>query len=277
MKHTTRLERLEHTVRAMERDDRMKRAVDVLARSPARLFDVLMMDRDDWQVELLETLSGVRGDSPRRTVLCCGRQTGKSTTLSLFAAWSMVCRGWKIAVTAPSYRQGLELSQKTRRIIQRLGLVTMTRESLTDLELANGGRLLVLSSDGSTGRGFTLDALLVDEAAYLGENSDLIESLSPALSLADGLLILASSPGPPVGMLHAAWSSDDWHKIRVRCDQCSRIDPEFLERQRELLGESAYRREYEAEFVDMGGVLIGHEAVERCLVPADGCEWIDFD
>jgi hypothetical protein len=95
--------------------------------------------------------------------------------------------------------------------------------------------------------------------------------------LADGLLILASSPGPPVGMLHSAWMSDDWHKVKVRCDQCSRIDPEFLERQRELLGESAYRREYEAEFVDMGGVLIGHEAVERCLVPADGLEWIDFD
>jgi phage terminase large subunit-like protein len=277
MKIATRLERIERTIESRERDSRMRRSLSVLQSSPTRLFDLLGMDRDPWQIELLNTLSGVHGDTPRRTVLCCGRQTGKSTTLSLFAAWSMVCRGWKIAITAPSYRQGLELSQKTRRIIQRLGLVSITRESITDLELANGGRLLVLSSDGSTGRGFTLDALLVDEAAYLGNNSDLIESLSPALSLADGLLILASSPGPPVGMLHSAWTSDDWHKVQVRCDQCSRIDPEFLERQRELLGDAAFRREYLAEFVDLGGVLIGHDAVERCRVASYDHEWIDFD
>lgn len=274
MKATTKLEQIERRIAIRDRDERMKRSVELLNQTPERLFDILGMDRDDWQVDLINTLFGK--DSPKRTVLCCGRQTGKSTTLSMFAALALVCRGWKIAISAPSFRQGLELAQKTRRIIQRLGLVTITREAVTDMELANGGRMVVLSSDGSTGRGFTLDALMVDESAFLSDSSDLIESLSPALSLSDGMLILASSPGPPFGLLHSAWTSDQWFKTRVRSDQCSRIDANFLEQQRELLGESAYRREYLAEFIDMGGVLIGHEAVEGCRVSSVGVEWIDI-
>ena len=256
-----------------ENDRRMRESLAILQANPRRMLPLLGMDNDKWQSDLLAKLAGTEGPSVKRAVLACGRQTGKSTLLSVYGAW-LAMSGRTVAVSAPSFRQSLELSSKIRRIISRFGLVSFLKDAIVDIRLANGGRVIALPPSG-TGRGFTLHALLIDEAAFLSENSDLVESLSPALAISDGQLILASSPGPPMGLLYKAWNSDSWDKTRIRCDECSRIDPEFLERQRELLGPDGYRREYLAEFVDMSGSLLSARDVDACASPL-ATMWLDF-
>lgn len=273
-KISARLDAITKIATNLERDWRMKRSLEVLKDNPTRFFPLLGMDSDDWQLRLINQLAGIDRQPIKRAVLACGRQVGKSTLLSIYAAYLVMCKAQTVAVAAPSFRQSLELAQKIRRIIQRFNLVSIARDAIIDLRLSNGGRLVALPPSG-TGRGFTLDALLVDEAAFLTERSDLLEALAPALALSDGQLILASSPGPPSGLLYDAWKSEDWIRVKVRCDECKRISPEFLEQQRILLTPDAYRREFEAEFCDMGGTLIPASSWEAC-VSDKVSEWLEI-
>ena len=270
----TRLDAISDVLSHRHRDEKMRHALDVLRDNPRQMFPLLGMDCDAWQLNLMKKLAGEECEPIKRAVIACGRQVGKTALLSVYGAYATMCEGKTVAVSAPSFRQSLELSQKIRRIIQRFNLVSIMKDAVIDLRLSNGGRLVALPPSG-TGRGFTLDALLVDEAAFLGERSDLIEALTPALALSDGQLILASSPGPPMGLLFQAWGSENWHKTKVRCDECKRISPEFLAQQRELLGEDAYKREFEAEFVDMGGSLITAESIDGCA-SSYATEWLSI-
>lgn len=273
-KLTSRLDRISTQLAGRLRDEKMRKSLEVLRAKPRRMFPLLGMDSDSWQLDLMGLLAGDQSEPIKRAVIACGRQVGKTALLSVYGAYATMCQGKTVAVSAPSFRQSLELAQKTRRIIQRFNLVSITKDSVIDLRLSNGGRLVALPPSG-TGRGFTLDALLVDEAAFLTERSDLIEALTPALALADGQLVLASSPGPPSGLLFSAWESENWFKVKVRCDQCRRISPEFLEQQRILLGDDAYRREFEAEFVATGNQLITREAFAACASSL-ATEWLEI-
>ena len=277
MINAKRLDVIERTVQARDLSARRDRTVRILAERPDRMFEGLKLDRDVWQVDLIRRLGGLDGPAPKKVVAACARQVGKSTTLAVFAAWVMMTRGEVVALSAPAFRQSLELAKRIRGYLKRFNVVTVTRDSATDIMLANGGRLIVLPSQGATARGFTVNWLLVDEAGYLSEETDLFEALSPALALADGSIVLSSSPGPCSGTMFSAWNSPHWHKVRVRAAECHRISPEFLESQRELLTPEAYNREYEALFVESGGKLISAESLAACIDSDPNPDWIRFD
>ena len=272
-----RVDILERVVQSRELGARRDRTLRTVTEQPELMFKALKLDRDDWQVSLIRRLAGLDGVPPKKVVAACARQVGKSTTLAVFAAWVMMCRGEVVALSAPSFRQSLELGKRIRNYLKRFNLVTVTRDSATDIMLSNGGRLIVLPSQGATARGFTVNWLLVDEAGYLSEDTDLFEALSPALALADGSIVLSSSPGPCSGTMFSAWNSPHWYKVRVRAVECHRISPEFLESQRELLTPEAYNREYEALFIESGGKLISAESLAACIDTDPDPDWIRFD
>lgn len=273
-KFKRRLDAVDGVLEDRKRLASLERQRNYLLKNPRALVSLLGMHPDEWQTDLMGRLAGDAEPPIKRAVIACGRQVGKSAILSVYGAYAAMCQAKTVAVSAPSFRQSLELAQKIRRIIQRVNTVAVVKDAVIDLRLANGGRVVALPPSG-TGRGFTLDALLVDEAAFLTDRSDLIEALTPALALADGQLILASSPGQPRGLLYQAWQSESWYRVKVRCDQCARISPEFLTQQRILLGEEAYRREFEAEFVDGNDVFLSEFDVDGCSSQL-ATEWLEI-
>src|SRR4051812_15645074 len=87
---------------------------------------------DAWQRALM--------DKPLHdTLLVCARQTGKSTTTALLAAYHAAHRSARVVVIAPSQRQSSLAYRKVEQMIKADPSVSITRATATVVELANGG------------------------------------------------------------------------------------------------------------------------------------------
>src|SRR5215831_20708355 len=108
----------------------------MIARDLARAFDPALtaadcgLTLDQWQAELM------RSTAPR-VLLCCARQTGKSTVSALIALATAVMQpGALVLLVSPSQRQSGELFRVVMRHLRELpGAPAITAESALRLEL----------------------------------------------------------------------------------------------------------------------------------------------
>src|SRR5437867_3857256 len=111
----------------------------------ARGLDPILLARDcgfeldEWQAALLR-------DPPRRGLLCCSRQSGKSTVCVLIAIWvALYLSPALVLLVSPSLRQSSELFRTLMLLYGKLKDVPELRaESVTRAELANGSRIISL-------------------------------------------------------------------------------------------------------------------------------------
>ena len=122
------------------------------------------IDPDPWQTEVLAS------GHPRK-ILCCGRQTGKSTVGGLLAIHkALTMPGATVLVVAPGERQAKLLFSKAASLYKQAGFpLPAHSERRTGLELSNGSVIEALPAVERTTRGYSVDLLLVDEAATLAD------------------------------------------------------------------------------------------------------------
>jgi hypothetical protein len=116
---------------------------------------------DGWQAELLR-------NRPRRSLLLCSRQSGKTTVTGLTALWTAIFEAPALVViVSPSQRQSAEMFRTIMRFHANLeGAPSLDSESVLKAELANGSRILALPGSERTVRGLANVSLaIVDEAA----------------------------------------------------------------------------------------------------------------
>src|SRR5215207_200683 len=103
--------------------------------------------------------------------------------------------------------------------------------------------------------------LLVDEASRVRD--ELWATISPMLAAAPAAQqILLSTPAGASGEFHRAWSSnEDWQRVQITADQCSRISAEHLAAERIRLGDALYRQEYFGAFVSAPGSVFDAEVL----------------
>jgi len=126
-------------------------------------------------------------------------------------------------------------------------------------------------------RGDTLDDLIVDEASRVKD--ELIAAATPTVATKPGANITyLSSPAGQRGAFYRSWIEEDWwHKVTVTADQCSRIAPAFLARERIRLGEQIAAQEYGCRFVASPGGLFDPSALEDIFGTAPkpaSLEWL---
>jgi hypothetical protein len=120
----------------------------------ARMLDPALLARDcgiepdPWQAQLLR-------DRPRRALLCCSRQSGKSTVVNLMALWTALYEPPAlILLVSPSLRQSSELFRSLMGLYSKLeGAAGLTQESVLRAEFANGSRIVSLPGSERTVRG----------------------------------------------------------------------------------------------------------------------------
>ena len=213
----------------------------------AALAGLVGLDLDPWQREVLETEAS-------QLVLCCARQSGKSTVTALAAVDTTIHgRGSLVLMLAPSQRQAGELFRKSKAVLGALGdrALALVQESALSLELANGSRIVSLPGKEQSIRGYSaVSLLIVDEAARVSD--DLYMSIRPMLAVSGGRVNLLSTPRGARGFFHAEVTSTDpgWFRMTVAASECPRISPAWLAVEREKIGEYWYRQEYNCEFVD---------------------------
>jgi len=215
---------------------------------------------DGWQRDLL-----LLSDAPRVLVLT-SRQAGKSTTVAALAAFEAIFRpGSLTLLLSPSLRQSAELFRKVASFYGAIpGAPRLVLDSTLRMELPSGSRVVSLPGTESTIRGYSVDLLVVDEAARVPDS--LYHGVRPMLAVSGGRLVALSTPWAKAGWYHAAWtSSEPWERFRVTAADCPRIPAAFLEEERRALPPSVFAREYEATFTDSEDAYFRDSDIERAL------------
>lgn len=196
-------------------------------------------------------------------LLLTSRQVGKSHVVSLRAAYRALFLRRRVGILSPTLRQSGIVFRRARGWIHSERAVHIQRQTLTECEIDTGGAIVAFPGDRPdlAIRGDTLDDLIVDEASRIKD--ELIAAASPTVATRPGANITyLSSPAGQRGAFHKAWASEDWwHKVKVTAQECPRISPAFLARERIRLGATLYSQEYNAEFVASAGGLFDPEAL----------------
>jgi hypothetical protein len=228
---------------------------------------VLMAERagiepDAWQADLL------RSDA-RQLILNCSRQSGKSTITSILALHQAIYKPDSlILLLSPSLRQSQELFRKLQTFYGELessSLPTATEESSLRMELSNGSRIIALPGKEATIRGFSGVALLIIDEASRVEDA-LYQSVRPMLAVSGGRIVLLSTPFGKRGFFHQEWTNGiGWQRVKITADQCPRIDPEWLESEKAMIGSWWHRQEYGCEFIETTDSVFNFNDIEKAI------------
>ena len=202
---------------------------------------------DDWQAAFISNI-------PRRAILNCSRQGGKSTAVALAALHTALFQpGALVVIFSPTQRQSSMLNRKILKYHHRLsGVPRIRMENSQRVEFDNSSQCLVMPGTEKTVRGISgPDMLIIDEAARVED--PLFFACAPMLSTKpNGKFILLSTPAGRRGEFFRLYheAGNDWHRVRVPATDCPRITQAHLDEQLRDLGPAQFAAEYLCEFVD---------------------------
>jgi len=216
---------------------------------------------DDWQKEVLNAKGHI--------CLCSGRQTGKSTIIARRDAEFAVKNANKsILIISSTERQSEELfikvlnylEEKYRHLIKR----GKERPTKHIIRLHNGSiiRCLPTGLAGIGIRGFTIDRLTADEAAFIPE--EVWQAVTPMLLTTGGDIVLLSTPKGKQGYFYECYNSPDFSTFHVNSEEVIKNRPicaswkekqregalAHLEREKKKMSSLQYAQEYLGEFID---------------------------
>ena len=255
------------TVATLRRDIdaiRSRLAPDRPALSPLAVADRAGLAPDPWQRHLLQS-------EARQIIMLASRQSGKSTVTAVLAAQQAAYGPDTLTLLlSPSLRQSQELYRKVRHILAPLGEAAPppAEESALRLELSNGARVVCLPGRESTVRGFSAPTLVIeDEASRVPD--DLYMAIRPMLATSGGRLVLLSTPFGKRGHFHQEWAEGgpEWERFKVTADQCPRIDPGWLAKERATIGDWWFSQEFLCEFMEAEDQLFRDEDIAAAFDP----------
>ena len=197
----------------------------LVAPEPADTFGELAFDfaaaygltLDDWQRLVLDDWLSVDEHDLWSSLTCglsCPRQNGKNAVLEVRELFGMVGRGEKILHTAHEVKTARKAFKRLqhffgRSVGDRSAKFPELNARVTELRNVNGQEAIFLDNGGSveivarsknSGRGFTADVLILDEAQEMSDED--LEALMPTTSAAPlgnpQWIFTGTPPGPKV-------------------------------------------------------------------------------
>jgi hypothetical protein len=204
----------------------------------------------------------------RRGILNCSRQWGKSTVTAAKAIHHAKHRPESlVVVVSPSARQSGEFLRKAAGFVSQMGVRPRSDgHNEMSLALPNRSRIVGLPGNEATVRGFSaVSLMLVDEASRVDDG--LYHALRPMLAVSNGSLWLMSTPRGKTGFFYEEWErgGPQWERVKATAAACPRIRPEFLEEERQSMGERVFRQEYLCEFDDVASSLFEDAMIRRAI------------
>ena len=232
----------------------------------ARELFIRMQDSEPlaWQEEYLR--------ETKDTVLLKGRQVGASTTSGVVAnRRAIYWPGSTVAIVSPSMKQSTEVKDRAKNGLIAVG-EHLVKDSAGLIQLRNGSRIISLPGSAKSVRGWSVDLLILDEAAFIDQETFLAARATTAAT--GGRTIVQSTPEGPYGMFYDVWLDPDprWAKFKITSAEVPTISKEFLERERATMSEEEYLQEYGAQFTNPGLGLIDPERLGE-LTGKDDKEW----
>jgi len=216
------------------------------------------MKKDKWQIKVLNTKGNM--------CICSPRQMGKSTIISEDGGEYALNNPKKsIMIIASVERQALLLFEKVLSYIylkNKSAIKTgKDRPTKHELKLKNGSiiRCLPTGDSGYGIRGYTIDRLYADEAAFIKE--DVWAAVTPMLATTGGDIILLSTPFGTDGYFYRMFYNKQFTAIHVNPEEVieGRDEPQrtnliqFRADEKERMTKLQYQQEHLGLFV--GGIM----------------------
>ncbi|MCO5350414.1 MAG: terminase family protein [Bryobacteraceae bacterium] len=205
-----------------------------------------------------------------RLLLNCTRQWGKTTVCAAKALhFALNHPASTTLVAANCARQSETFLAKIHSFLQLLHIPrTPVPGRPASLLLPNRAQIFSLPGHADGIRGFTADLLIFDEAARVPH--PLFAALTPSLATTGGPLWLLSTPDGPDNLFYSLWHDENapFARFSVPASGCPRITPEFLESERLLLGDAAFRQEYFCEFAGTSSTAFPPDLIDDALDPS---------
>ncbi len=216
---------------------------------------------DPWQLDLAR--------SPlANSLLCCSRQSGKTTTVACRALHEGLFGDPKkardILIFAPAGRQTKEFLDRMMLFYNRLGQpVPRETDRMMELDFANGSRVIPLPNNEEAIRGYTARLVIFDEAARVPDA--LFHAVTPMLATTEGKILALSTPFGKQGWFYQEWTEGvGWKRVKVTADDCPRIPKEFLDSERRKKGTVWFNQEYYCDFSQAEGLVF--PGLASCVV-----------
>src|SRR5512146_1652069 len=181
-----------------------------------------MIVLDDWQKEVLKAKGNL--------LLVSGRQVGKSFIVSKRAGdYALNNPKKSILIISATERQAGELFNKTLNYLMSVSPFSIMggkkRPTRQIIRLKNGSiiRCLPTGLAGIGIRGFTIDLLIADEAAFI--NEEVWSAVTPMLLTTGGDIILVSTPHGKEGFFYKCYNDPSFTVFHVKSEEVIKNRP----------------------------------------------------
>lgn len=225
----------------------------------------------DYQKEMLSNFANYRFN-----IVTTARQAGKSTTTCAFILWYIIFHADKtVALLANKGDTAREILGRIELAFQHLpkwlqqGVITYNKGSLV---LENNSRVIASATSSDAIRGYAINLLFIDEAAFIDNWDDFFTSVFPTISSgSESKIILVSTPNG-LNHFHKTWE----HAINKR-NQYQHIAVPWFKvpgrgenwKEQILSGMNfdleKFSQEHECEFLGSSGTLIAGWKLKEML------------
>lgn len=207
----------------------------------------------------LEKIKQIETDGVKYIVLTTGRQYGKTLLAeNLLLKWALENNNSNVMWISPVYSQARKVFNDIVNAIDASPILESANKSQFNIKLINGSNIFFRSGERPDSlRGYTLDYLIVDEAAYIRD--DVWNNvLRPTILVRGKKCLFISTPKGKnwfYGLAMRGQSGDNPQYIYLQGTSYDTpyISADEIDEAKRTLPEDIFRQEILGEFVDSGG------------------------
>ncbi|MDX8152767.1 hypothetical protein SK069_14260 [Patulibacter brassicae] len=199
------------------------------------------------------------------------RQSGKSRSLAVYALWrAMRKAGQRVLIVSAG-------DMAAKRLLSEVRMVVSSNEALRGaaieeqaalVRLSNGSEIRSVPASEAQIRGWSVDALILDEAQLLPQDLIVSAALPTVAARPEALVIFAGTAGRAQGSFYDAVVRGDQHSdfhqtFRWSVDECPWITPSAVAAMRESMSPARFAAEMLGEFQSGSDALFSKELLDR--------------
>lgn len=206
----------------------------------------------------------------RDTVITTARQSGKTTTFCGYVLHYILFNEHKgvgiLANKGDTARHILGRIQKSYEHLPKWLQQGTMEDNKGSLVLENGSTVFAAASGSSAIRGWSINVLIIDEAAHVEHWDEFFTSVYPTISSGKTTKTIFVSTPNGLNHFYKIWvdanrAKDDpqyngYTPIKITWDQIPGRDAKWKKKQIAVLGEDKFAQENECEFMGSSGTLI---------------------
>lgn len=237
------------------------------------LNKMIKINLDEWQKEILKTKGNL--------VLRSGRQVGKSTIVARKAGdYAVKNRNSNIMVISAVERQSYLLFEKILQYLEQYykNYIKKGKDKPTKhkLSLTNGSVIYSLPTglSGMGIRGYTINLLIADEAAFIPE--DVWTAVTPMITMTGGYIWLLSTPHGKRGYYYNCFFDDSFTSFHISTEDVLNFEnrtekqkedlKKHLDLEQKRMTKLQYAQEYLGEFIDELKQVFSDEIIKKCCI-----------